>query len=369
MKIMLVFLIIFTAIFCSGCWDARQLRDLTVLKSVGVDLTEDDKIELTVSSPISEKHRTAARSQIFSTIGDTPRNARINLESEVSESIDASKLRAVLINEEIAKEDIYPPLDVFYRDPRSALAAKLLISKVNAKEIVQLTPEDRERTSEILGDIIQAAENQTMVPITNIQLICPDLFDLGKDAVIPYVTIKEDAPKLVGVALFNNLKMTGTLSLKESSALLLMQNQLNKKASLTEQVHSDEDIQMENFISFNIEEVKRDMEVIVNKHTGTVDVPLNLQIEVNVLEYPLDDLDTQEKLNALNDKLSARLTEQFGNVINKLQESNCDALGIGRRVHAFEYSFWKEHDWQEIYPKVNFQISVEVEIVRHGILF
>jgi hypothetical protein len=54
-------------------------------------------------------------------------------------------------------------------------------------------------------------------------------------------------------------------------------------------------------------------------------------------------------------------------VINKLQEANCDALGIGRRLNAFYPDTWKEKDMKEYFRNVKFRTIVDVEIIQVGI--
>ncbi|SER71939.1 Ger(x)C family spore germination protein [Salipaludibacillus aurantiacus] len=369
MKVVLTALVIFIVVLNTGCWDSRQLRDITVVKSAGYDTDdEEQQIEVTFSSPIPEKYRTTERAQIVSALGHTPRNARDNLEAEVSETLDLSKLRVLMIGEELASNDLYPPLDVLYRDPRSALAAKLVIVEDKAKDLVDLRLEDRPRTSELIAELIKAAEEKTMLPITNIQLICPPLFDRGQDAMIPYLTVEEGSPHLAGVALFNDKQMTGTLSERETTMLLLMMDQLQQTASLTEKVHSDRENELENYVTIDVEEVNRNLDVTVNQATGQIEVPLKLGLFVNVIEYPLDDLDNEEKLNELSALLADNFTEKFQELTEKLKESNSDIIGIGRRIHAFHYPFWKEIEWKEVYPEVDFQVEVTVEIVRHGII-
>ncbi|MCE7793578.1 Ger(x)C family spore germination protein [Salipaludibacillus sp. CUR1] len=370
MRAVLTALFICIIILNTGCWDSRQLRDITVVKSAGIDADEEDQlIEVTFASPIPEKYRTTERAQIVSALGHTPRHARDNLEAEVSEALDLGKLRVLMIGKELASEDLYPPLDIVYRDPRSALAAQIVIAEDQAKDIIDLQLEDRPRTSELIAELIKAAEEKTMLPITNIQLICPPLFDRGQDAMVPYMTLEEGNPHLKGVALFNDRQMTGSLSVKETTMLLLMMDKLQQTASLTEKVHSGRENELENYVTIEVEEVHRNLDVTINKATGQIEVPLKIDLFVNVIEYPLDDLDNEEKLNELSSLLSRNFTEKFQKVTEKLQDSNSDILGIGRRIHAYHYPYWKEIDWKEVYSEVDFQVDVTVDIVRHGILF
>lgn len=364
--------LILIIILLTGCWDSRQLRDITVIKSAAIDMIEDaeeETIELTLSSPIPEKYRTTERVQVTTGRGHSTRNAKINMESEKSEKIDMSKLRALMISDNIARENIYPTLDVIYRDPRSPLAARLIIAEGKARDIVELSPEDKPRTSELVAELIDAAEIQSMLPKTNIQLICPLLFDRGSDGILPYMAINGDTPSLKGVALFDDLAMTGTLSLKESSMLMLMGGNLHDTASLTERVHDGKDMDTENYITIEVQKLDQSMEVKIDETTDQITVPVSVTLFANVIEYPMDDLDAQPKLDELSIELSGILTEKFQQVAEKIKEARSDVLGIGRRIHAYNYHYFQNIDWKEVYPDVDIQVDVEVEIIRHGILY
>jgi hypothetical protein len=54
--------------------------------------------------------------------------------------------------------------------------------------------------------------------------------------------------------------------------------------------------------------------------------------------------------------------------IRTLQQSGCDAFGIGRQLIAHHPDLWKSLDWEKEYPTVHFHPQVTVNIVGNGIL-
>lgn len=121
---------------------------------------------------------------------------------------------------------------------------------------------------------------------------------------------------------------------------------------------------MNNFITINVKKMKQKLKVSVNRN-GDVAVKLDLHIKVNVHEYPKGDVD-KEIVN-LNKKLSKSFSNEAKQVINKLQETSCDALGIGRRLIAFYPDIWKEKDMKEYFRNIKFRTKVDVEIIQVGI--
>lgn len=122
----------------------------------------------------------------------------------------------------------------------------------------------------------------------------------------------------------------------------------------------------ENFVSFVVRKSKRKLKVICNDGDVKVDLALNLRIEVN--EYPADHLGDSKKAEVLSKKIEKKLTNLANKTISKLQEANSDSLAIGQKVRAYHYDTWVKRDWKVAYPEIPFDIKINVEIVRHGIL-
>jgi len=167
-----------------------------------------------------------------------------------------------------------------------------------------------------------------------------------------------------GLALFNDRKLAGTLSREESTLFLLLNNKRGKYARFTKNIN-DNKSKMTNFISLNVDNMRRKLDVSVN-NDGDVSVNLNLRLDLAVEEFPIGNV--PKKLNQLNEELSKSFTSEAGEVIHKLQVANCDAFGIGRRLIAFHHGSWLKKDKASYFKNVKFKSKVEVEIVRYGIV-
>ncbi|MBM7097164.1 Ger(x)C family spore germination protein [Bacillus sp. H-16] len=361
-------LCILCLILLSGCWDSRQLRDITIAKSAGLDLMEDGLYQSTLSSPVPSKREAPERTEVVSGLGHTVREARMALDNKVSERIDIARLRVIVIGRDLAEESLYNPIDVMYRDPRGSLGAKIAIFNGMAQDIISKDLPDKPRTSEFIADLLETAEENSIVENLNVQLICPIMFDPGQDMVIPLMELnEEDESSLVGNALFNGEKMTGTLSPEDSVLLNLMKNVRGRNTFLTEKV-SEENAETEEFITLLVREADRNLKVDVNHAAKSVTAEVNLTMKVKVIEYPKDELHDPANVAMLNERLGRAFTAEAEQIFETLQEANCDALGIGRRVIAFHNQFWRENDWNEVYPDITIKPNVTVEIISHGII-
>ncbi|WP_413381422.1 Ger(x)C family spore germination protein [Alkalihalobacillus sp. 1P02AB] len=346
----------------TACWDQQLLKDKILIKAVGFDNTEDGNIKLTISTLISDSQTILEES--FSEIGRTPRESRTKIERALHGNIDPSKNRIVLIQEELAKGDIYPLLDVFYRAPSSSLVAKFAISEGETEKIMKHDKIGTVETGDFLSDLIINSEDNTIIPSINLQKICPFLFDPGFDFIAPLIKLNDTKIEIIGTALFNDKKMTGKMSVEETMLFLLLSNELAKETSLTIPIEND-GINIPNNITVNVEEAKSKMEV----DDKNPSVRFDLSLKVGVVEFPEDELHNSEKVAELNQIMSEYLTNLASQVIEKLQDANCDGFGIGRHMYGFHHQKWKETgNWKELYPNLTIQPHVNVSIINSGII-
>jgi Spore germination B3/ GerAC like, C-terminal len=190
--------------------------------------------------------------------------------------------------------------------------------------------------------------------------------DPGKDMILPYLERAESKKvEVAGVALFNGDIYTGTTLSKEKSGILLsMMNQLGKSNRMALILDSKSNRQS---ISFSIRDIKRDLEVKVDKD-NRITCKIDLNMDIEVLSFPQD---FKEPLNIekLNQDLSNELTKQAKGITSTLLKANCDALGIGQRISSFHHGLWKEIDWNEEYKNVEFEPKVNVNIIKTGNVF
>lgn len=367
----MVSVIFLPILLLSGCWDQKLLKDVSLINSSAFDLEDTNKVSTTVSIRMVRGSEgtgeQTGKTVTFSEIDSTPRGARDLIDLEVSKKIEASKLQVLLVGEKLAKKEFYYILDVFYRDPKNALNAKLAIVKGQAKEIIELGSESDLIVGEYISDLLTSAEDATMVKNNNIQSIGTIILDPGQDITIPIIhRIDHKTAKVMGVAMFDDKIYSGMDLNRDDTVLFhLLKNHLSKYARFTKKVYDNENIK--DFITFDVSNVKRKL-TIKAENPSNINVDINLALKVRVIEYPHDALDFQTEIHKLNESLSRKLTEQAQKVTKQLQEANCDGLGIGRRMIALHHNVWKELDWDSVYPTITINPKVKVEIVQKGII-
>jgi Ger(x)C family germination protein len=340
------------------------------------DLSSDGKLLYAASFPRSTQGGNGGAQQqqqvveIVSATANTIREAQMKIDSRISGTFDSSKLRVLLIGEALAKQDIYSFLDVLYRNPKTALSARPAVVEGMAIDLINLKLIGGEEISKYLLNSLQSLQDLTIVGDENIESLCSKMLDPGQDFLITYIKLDKSKSRasVKGLAMFHGNKFSGKhLTVDQSIMYHLMENKKGKMARFTKKVNSSPKSFMHNYITVNVKKMRRELKVNVKK-SGEINAHLHLNLKVDVIEYPQDQLASQKEIEKLKETLSKEFTKEAEMVIKKIQEANCDGLGIGRRLIAFYPNTWKKLNWDEDYPKVQITPSVHVDIISHGII-
>jgi len=118
-------------------------------------------LETTTSIPISQDKQKS--SIILGTTGRTPRDTRIKIDRKISDTLNVSKNTVVLIGEDLAKQDIYNILDVFYRNAKGSLNARLAVTEEKASKTIRSSLKQDKIPNEYLNHLLINAEKTDIV--------------------------------------------------------------------------------------------------------------------------------------------------------------------------------------------------------------
>lgn len=353
-----------------GCWDRDYLKDARLIDMAAFDLAPNGKLLITVdlremltggleqAKPVNE---------IYSAVGNTPRETREILDDKIPGVLQAYKMRVLLIGEKLAKQNIYPLLDVFYRDPKKTpLNARIAVAEGKAGDLLGINI-GQTTIGEYVDELIAGAELKSNVSKENIQTICPVMLDPGQDPLLPYLKLNGKEVNLGGLAMFHGLQFSGVLNSNESTLYLVMAGKMGEVTRFTKKVNPGSEKEPTHYITFEVLESKRDWKVQVDR-TGEVHVSLDVNLKVNVDEYPRNRLTKSREITRLNRTLSKIMTGEAEKVIRKMQKARCDGFGVGRKLISYHPEVWKQKDWSRDYPKVRFHPKLTVEIIRYGVI-
>jgi len=364
-----------TLLLLSGCWDQQLLKSSRIIHIGGFDRGEGDELKVTVAFPdvSSVEEGRSESNEIHTVTSNTTQHARGILDHEISGNYSPSKLLVLLLGEDWARaQNIMPYMDVYYRDPKSPLNARLAVVNGTAEGLIGLKKVGTKLLGRFLDALLENMEDGTVIPRVNFQSIGP--VKPGQDFALPYVSIHDKKPVVQGVALFHSNVMTASLSSEESLIYLLLKGQKGKTARLTlpvnigEEEEHEHETKADRYITVDLHKYSRKMKVELTE-SGGVRVKIQLKINAAVIEYPLDRLNQKETLQKLDGALSRLLTARAKAITRKMQEANHDGYGVALRLMAFHPEAWKKMNWEEDYKEVQFEPDIRLKIERKGITF
>ena len=169
----------------------------------------------------------------------------------------------------------------------------------------------------------------------------------------------------IGLAVFKNNKMVGTLSGIDTMCHLLVTNKFESCViDIPSPINPNETI---NLYLYSAEDTKNKVSII----NGSPFVKTKVNVSAKLLSSNSDnEILTQEKLNIIEESANKYISEQMNNYFYKTSKLyNSDIAGIGRfAIKNFKTSQeWKDYNWHENYQNSVFKVDVELSL-RTGIL-
>lgn len=374
-KILVISSIILCLILLTACWDQRLLKDLKLVFIVGFDKGENDEILSSIAIRGSKKLSTGGTSgeatvAIVEGSGITLRDTRLELDRKIPGEFSPSKTRVYLLGEALAREDLYTIFDILYRDPRAPLGAKLAIVRDgDAANIIRMKTIKETLLTEAIQNLLENAEQRTLISNETVQSICPTMFDPASDFHLPVIQKAGSHDiEVSGLGLISDRNYTGvTLNPIESTLLLLLEGKKGKKTQLNLMVHPDEEKVRNRYMTINIGKAKQKMEVAVHS-LNNITVSIDLNLTATIVEYPKNDVVDKKVVDQLAKKAATSLEEQAKEIVKTIQLANSDVLSIGEEIKVHHHDSWKKLNWRETYPTIDIQPKVKVKIVGTGII-
>jgi spore germination protein KC len=374
MKKTAILLLMGMLIIITGCWDQNLLRDTRLAVGIGYDHLYNGELLTTTDIHVLKADsggsgRPVVTSVIMKSTGATLRESRMSLEKEVAGNYAPNKVLVFVLGEELAKKDIYSTFDVLYRRPRNSLGAKIAITEGRAEEIISLKIVEETLISDALLKIIVSGEEDSFIPRHSVQTVFPFLFNDGQDFALPKIKKSDnDQITITGMALFNGKKYTGIdVTTDDASMLLILNNEESKLARFNLKVNPEEKRKINQYVNVHVFPKKHDLKINVSKN-NQVSADVKIGLKVHVIEYPTNNLVSKRAIETLSKKINEQLTKKAQEVISEIQRANCDYLGIGRLVQAHYPKTWTAMDWNQVYPTIQINPTIQTQIIQTGII-
>ena len=361
----IIVLIAICCLFLTACGTSNIIEDLGIIQSVAFDMSEskENPLKTTVLFPTVSKKGTFD-SQTLTANGKSTHETFIKLQNLTNLKL-VSGQNTILFGEELSKKGLMNVVETFTRDPELGARVKFAIVEGKGEELLKKKIPAIEDNAEYLYTFMEKLGNQNKVLNTDKYHFLRDYYDDGIDPVLPVFSFKGKNIELKGLGSFKGDQYVTRLTLSETQILNFLSGDINN-GNLMISIHDEKSGKNENLFlrSINSDNNKK----VSTGITKNMTVEVIVDLKGSVLEYTGKiDLSEEKYQKQLEKQVENYLITHSKKLLNKLQKYQTDPIGIGTLVrNRLPYERWNKMKWDNIYPNLNFNVRVKVNLITTG---
>ena len=354
----------------SGCTGGVELNELAIVMGIGIDLSPEGYLVTAqivrpslLKSGVSgtKTDNNAAYFNIHQS-AKTIYTAQQDVSSRFSRRLFVQQCEALVVGDELARNDITPILEFFLRNEESSMIMPILIAESSATEILE------QGTYLEIIPMVQIArmtemQRYTSKPSpTSVFEFAAAMLSKAKQPTAPIVELFTDnagevKARITDVAVFKGSRMVGRLAGDETFGFLLLTDQLKSGALCVDGLGGTTDLE--------ITSARSSIKEYWDGRGFGAAIRINVDCWV-VASTSAVYVDKAENLAAIGDIARVELADMAQKAILKARELNSDIFGFGERAYQHHYSQFNSLSggWDAEFQRM--PISIEIEVVVTG---
>ena len=292
---------------------------------------------------------------IAPTLGETRQQRNTELERKLIFGVE----RVYLLGEGIAENGIDNMVNILTTNPMINDRSWVVVCKGKAQDFVKLKVGSYPSVMDYLEKLVDNSVHYNFFG-RNYKII--DLYvrdkSEGKNVVLPYVELKENKPRITGLAIFNHGKMITKTDMEDTQRLnMLRENE--SKGILTLQNSSKDYVDFQATVKRKVKCTKEGGE-----YKFTINLKVNGAIVTNELYRNLStNLEQKKKFEQDMAKHIEEISNDFIGKMKNQYKVDCLELGL---VACATYGRKTGVDWDEVVSNSEIKVNVEVEVNKYG---
>ena len=375
-------LILITLTFLTGCYNYRELNDLAIVTAVSISKEKDNyNIAVQVVNPKKDQDTSSSNEPdfiVYKSKGETLQAAFESLVKESPKRMYKTQMQILIIDEKMAKNNIKEVFEYLARDPEIRNEFNVLIGKSD-NILETLTPLDNLSSQNILDSLKASSKYLGNTNLLTFNELLSDYQNEKTEMAIPVIKLtsqknKDDkntekilektttTPAIVldNISIFKDNKLIGYLSTKETVSYNFINNNINLKKI-------KKDYQNNKYIDYKILKSKSKLEVTPKKHTITLTIKGNA--EINEATYNID-LSKEKNIKKLEKSLNKRLEKMITSSFNSTRKKyNSDIYGFEDLYYKKDPKYYNKikKDWDsKEFQKIKLKVKSNIKIVEQG---
>lgn len=381
MKKIKILIVVLFLLVVTGCYNYRELNELSIVSAIGIDKDKNDNIKVTIQV-INSKKESSDSSQsntnaTFITYESSAKTIQEALRKVVLSSpkrFFATQMQILVISEKCAKDDITKYIDFFTRDPEIQMKFLTLIAKDTTanKILTTLTPletinstnirESLKTNTRYLGIGYEITFEDVINNMINdkIEISMPSVIIINEnknqDSTKNLEKVKKIADsKISSIAVFKNNKLIGYLTDQESIAYSFILDNIENTIITTKCASGH--------ISSEI--IESHTKIDTNKNNISINISANANINESTCET---DLNSKKDLNKIKRSIENNIKNNINNTLNTVQKKyKSDIFGFEDLIYKNDPKYYNNiKNWDNFYQNINFKVNVNIDTLEKG---
>jgi spore germination protein KC len=381
-----IMLVIAACCLLSGCWDQKELAEVTVVTGMAVDRGKDAKYYLSVEgiNAAELNNRTAggnAPSIVYGKEGNSLSELTNQMSEGISRNLIYSHMRTLIISEEVAEEGTLEFLDYLERNREMRDDFNIVIARgARAEDVLKVTYQFQKSTSlKLHTQLDTMQETWGGDPGVRLNDVISALTSPGRQPVMAAVAIKGDPEKgssvdnmkkvtpdalvvLDSIAIFNGGRLENYLNLEDARNYLWTQDKI-KNTSLTIGCGNNRfiDIRIYNTTT------RTSARIADGKAKIKIDIRGESYLEGTQCNDNVDKIATYEDYEEKTEKHIERIVADTIKQVQK--EDRVDIFGFGDAVRRKDYKHFREieSNWDRYFTEADIEVTALIKMRRAGI--
>lgn len=365
-------LIVMLPLCLTGCMNAAELKERTIIKMVGVDMDgEEYLLTMLQFSPQAQSGEKTSESQslVIQTKGRSISEAVDQVSHYNGNKVFFGNSSFLVVGEKAAEQGLEGVLNFFNSNHEVSPELYVVMAQGQAEEVIRAQSGEGSTPTQLKSMVQQGQKNGLLGRPT-----LKDVMNrLQSDRAEPYLPLietvssenEEKKLKISGMAVFRDGKLKDTLSVEEAKGVLWATDEL-ARAIITVDFGEDKASRA----SVELDNSKTKAKVRLERGKPVLD--LSIQSEGSVHEVSFDRGGGTEigELEEIQNEVAGQIKETVQHTIDKvLLEEKCDVFRYSEFIKKYEPEYWKENqqDWDKVIDQMTINISVDCRIDHPGL--
>lgn len=343
-KIILIIIIL----LCTGCFDYKEISDLAIVSSMGIDYIDDEYV---ITMEVLNDLEKESSAYIKTDSAKTLTEAIDKVSDKLPKQSSFSHMNLLILGKGIIENNLDSIIDLFLRNTYFRESFYIVGTNNTPEELLNNTSKDSKIASDTITRIIENMSYSTNSNIViDFETFIKDYLDYGKDNVISNVVLDDKDFIIDGMFIFHNLKYQGTLDNDMAKMYNILTNNF-KRATFSKEYDNK-------YFTIGLSDGKIDISIKDKIYiTGN--------IEARILDNnPNFDIRDIETINMLNNDFKIIINDLAYSFVKNTQVYESDVLSLTSKY--YQSTRIKNED---IFKNLDIVSNIDFKISKKGLTY